>query len=141
MYDIVCHTYDSDINTILSKLATSKAKILFLPIVPTTSYMMSVYDVMYDFVGHTYDIVYDVVKTYHIVGQNTDLANSSYDIVHDIVCFSTMSYTICSSYVGILRYHMYYDNVCPYRPKPTMNTYDEYIQYHMTDEILRDAHQ
>ncbi len=54
----------------------------------------------YDIVGHivynivcqTYDIVYDFVFSYDIVGGRTVLANR-YDVEYDIVGFPTMSYT------------------------------------------------
>jgi hypothetical protein len=59
--------------------------------------------IVYDIVRKTYDVVYDIVKTYDIVGVGTVLAIFTYDIVYDIVGFYTMSYVISYVNVSIIR--------------------------------------
>ena len=56
--------------------------------------------VVSDVVCQTYDIVYDFVFSYDIVGGRTVHANFTYDIVYDIVGSPTISYTTSYSYVG-----------------------------------------
>ena len=53
----------------------------------------------------TYDVVYDVNKTYDVVLKITVLAILTYDIVYDIVRFCTMSYTMSDHIIRLCRYY------------------------------------
>ena len=86
---------------------------------------MILINIVYDIVRQTYDIVYDVDKTYDIVGFYPIVANLTYDIVYDIVRQRTMSYTIYVCYVGIIRYRTYvYIGIIRYRTSISSKTND-----------------
>ena len=69
-----------------------------IPVLANRTYDIRVVGhIVYDIVGQTYDIVYDFVFSYDIVGGRTVLANRrlrhriryrrfTYDVVYDVVC-------------------------------------------------------
>ncbi len=73
----------------------SYVKILFLPVVRATLYTMS-YTTSYVFWTTSY-VQRTISRTFDIVRFLPVLASRTYDIVYYIICFLTMSHTMCKA--------------------------------------------